>query len=87
MLKYHPNGKLYHLYGVIVHKGTAGQGHYIAFIKHQQSWYEMNDRKTMKVAEEFVLKQVAYMLLYDMKADETKFILDPELKFRKRKAE
>lgn len=59
------NGKVYSLYGVVVHKGTAGHGHYIAYIKHLGTWYEMNDRKTTMVDTQFVLDQSAYMLFYE----------------------
>jgi ubiquitin C-terminal hydrolase len=57
---------LYYLYAVIVHRGTSGSGHYIAYINNQGRWFEMNDRKVTMVTNDQVLEQNAYMLFYDL---------------------
>lgn len=87
MSKLSEDGPLYHLYGVIVHKGTAGQGHYYGYIKHKGIWYEANDHKISKVSEEQVLKQSAYMLFYDLKSNSNFLIIPDKFKqpFKKRK--
>ena len=59
-------GEAYSLYGVIVHRGSAGSGHYIAYIKHENRWFEMNDRKATFMKAEQVLEQNAYMLFYQV---------------------
>ena len=56
----------YRLYAVIVHRGTSGSGHYIAYINNQDEWFEMNDRKVTLVTADHVLEQNAYMLFYDL---------------------
>ena len=35
--------KLYHLIGVIMHSGTAAQGHYTSYILKDNRWYNCND--------------------------------------------
>jgi ubiquitin carboxyl-terminal hydrolase 7 len=36
---------LYHLYSILIHRGTLGAGHYFAYIKPttEDLWYEFND--------------------------------------------
>ncbi|KAJ2997568.1 Ubiquitin carboxyl-terminal hydrolase 3 [Globomyces sp. JEL0801] len=63
-LEAHP--LIYSLYGVIVHIGSSGHGHYIAYILKDHKWYEMNDRKCKVVDVDQVLKQNAYMLFYEV---------------------
>ena len=75
-------GQIYSLYGVIVHRGSAGSGHYIAYIKHENRWFEMNDRKATLVDFSEVLEQSAYMLFYQ--AERAAIILDPISKKRPR---
>ena len=55
----------YELYGIVVHKGTVGQGHYISFIKNNSQWYEINDNRVQPVTPEFIKEQHAYMLFYE----------------------
>ena len=76
-------GQIYSLYGVIVHRGSAGSGHYIAYIKHENRWFEMNDRKATLVDSSEVLEQSAYMLFYQVERAAT--ILDPNFKIPKKR--
>src|SRR6476660_7928925 len=57
---------IYFLYAVIVHRGTSGSGHYIAYVNNRGRWFDMNDRKVTAVTENQVLDQNAYMLFYDL---------------------
>lgn len=55
----------YQLYAVLVHSGdTNSSGHYKAFIKTSEMWYEMNDETVKQVLLSTVKKQQAYMLFY-----------------------
>ncbi|KAJ3329610.1 hypothetical protein HDU91_003819, partial [Kappamyces sp. JEL0680] len=71
-------GQVYSLFGVIVHRGSAGSGHYIAYVKHAGQWFEMNDRKTSIVPLAQVLAQSAYMLFYE--SEQAAVVLDAKLK-------
>jgi ubiquitin carboxyl-terminal hydrolase 20/33 len=73
-------GQVYFLYAVIVHRGSAGSGHYIAYINHDSIWFEMNDRKATYVSAQHVLDQNAYMLFYQCAQ-----ILDPGFKNPKKR--
>jgi ubiquitin C-terminal hydrolase len=76
-------GEAYSLYGVIVHRGSAGSGHYIAYIKHEDTWFEMNDRKATQMKAEQVLAQNAYMLFYQ--AEHSPPVLDQNFKVPKKR--
>jgi ubiquitin C-terminal hydrolase len=84
MNQFAQNGTIYSLYGVVVHRGTSGQGHYLSYIFHQRNWYEVNDKKVTLVQEEMVLQQSAYMLFYELERKHT-ILLDPEFKAPKKK--
>ena len=58
------NHTLYDLYAVIVHKGNADSGHYIAFVKHGNEWYKSDDRTVTLVRDTEVLHAQAYILFY-----------------------
>jgi ubiquitin C-terminal hydrolase len=77
------NSSIYTLYGLVVHRGTAGQGHYLSFVRHQRNWYEVNDKKVTLVDESVVFQQSAYMLFYELERKHT-IILDPKYKSPKR---
>lgn len=77
-------GQVYSLYGIIVHRGSAGSGHCIAYIKHEQEWFEMNDRKAVLVTEAQVLEQCAYMLFYE--AEKVTPVLDQNFKIPKKRS-
>ncbi|XP_042462291.1 ubiquitin carboxyl-terminal hydrolase 21-like [Zingiber officinale] len=55
----------YDLSSVLVHIGSPYSGHYYCFVRSSPStWYQIDDRKVTRVAEEYVLEQEAYVLFY-----------------------
>ncbi|OVA02943.1 Ubiquitin carboxyl-terminal hydrolases family 2 [Macleaya cordata] len=56
----------YELYAVVVHIGLSNSsGHYFCYIRSSpQTWYRMDDSKVLRVREEYVLNQEAYILFY-----------------------
>ncbi|CAZ83420.1 unnamed protein product [Tuber melanosporum] len=62
---------LYDLYAVVVHQGTgANFGHYVAYTKHQEEWWLLDDDRITKVPSESVAKSKAYLLFYKRRDDE-----------------
>ena len=57
----------YDLVGVLVHEGlSCDAGHYLAYVKAGGDWYKANDSVVQKVELDLVLKQQAYVLLYEV---------------------
>jgi len=57
----------YELIGVLVHAGTrCDRGHYFAIVKSGDNWYKANDGVVIQVDLETVLRQQAYILLYEV---------------------
>jgi len=57
----------YELVGVLVHAGRQCEsGHYLSFIKNGGSWYKANDEVVTKVSVDIVLRQQAYILIYEV---------------------
>jgi hypothetical protein len=58
--------QLYDLYSIIVHHGTFGSGHYLAYLwsPDNASWFEMNDSHTKPTTPDNIHRQSAYMLFY-----------------------
>eukprot|EP01121_Diplochlamys_sp_Union-15-3_P011950 TRINITY_DN3515_c0_g1_i4.p1 TRINITY_DN3515_c0_g1~~TRINITY_DN3515_c0_g1_i4.p1 ORF type:complete len:622 (+),score=80.75 TRINITY_DN3515_c0_g1_i4:31-1866(+) len=59
---------LYDLYGISIHMGSLGGGHYTAFAKNHinQHWYLFNDDKVTKLSSDKALqKRGAYLLFYE----------------------
>ncbi|KAL8089047.1 hypothetical protein AgCh_038709 [Apium graveolens] len=56
----------YELYAIVVHIGfSATSGHYYSFIRSApNTWYKFDDSRVVRVREEFVLSQKAYILFY-----------------------
>lgn len=55
----------YSLYAVIVHSGTMGGGHYLAYIRRtMNSWFKCNDMLVVPADVEEVLSSEAYLLFY-----------------------
>ncbi|KAK4368718.1 hypothetical protein RND71_012510 [Anisodus tanguticus] len=56
----------YDLYAVIVHIGSSYcSGHYYSFIRSAPNeWHKFDDSKVVRVREDFVLSQEAYVLFY-----------------------
>lgn len=62
----HGTSSHYRLYAVIVHEGAScNSGHYHAFVRNSTDiWHSMNDSSVHQVSLATVLKQRAYILLY-----------------------
>lgn len=57
----------YDLVSLLVHQGsTCDSGHYVAFSKHGGEWYQCNDSAITKVSVQTVMKQQAYILMYEV---------------------
>ena len=57
----------YELCGVLVHQGrTCDSGHYLAYVKCNGQWFKCNDSEVTKVDLKTVLKQQAYILMYQV---------------------
>lgn len=55
----------YNLVSLIVHEGgSAGHGHYIAFVKYDECWVMFNDAKVVPTNWDRVSKLQAYILFY-----------------------
>ncbi|CEO97283.1 hypothetical protein PBRA_000628 [Plasmodiophora brassicae] len=56
----------YSLFAVVVHMGSMGGGHYVAYVKrHGDQWMYFSDATVAPVSVERVLSQQAYLLLYE----------------------
>lgn len=55
---------LYNLYAVSNHFGGLGGGHYTAYIKHSDVWFELDDSRVSQVNPEQVVSSSAYVLFY-----------------------
>ena len=66
-----PPALLYRLYGVVVHSGGAGGGHYTAYVKQEGQgsngalWRHASDTSVSAVSLDHVLGCQAYMLFYE----------------------
>ena len=57
----------YDLVSVLVHQGqTCASGHYVSFVKRNGDWFKCNDDIVTKVDENIVMRQQAYILMYEV---------------------
>jgi len=57
----------YELVAVLVHQGVScDSGHYLAYVKHAGAWYKCNDATVEQVDLNTVLRQQAYILMYEV---------------------
>lgn len=72
--------QIYDLYSIIVHHGTSGSGHFLAYIwsPENSSWFEMNDSHARPTTPEVVHSQSAYMLFY-LKRDMNPYFSDSDV--------
>jgi len=57
----------YELVAVLVHQGVScDSGHYLAYVKHAGGWYKCNDSVVERVDLDTVLRQQAYILMYEV---------------------
>ncbi|KAL7596268.1 hypothetical protein Lser_V15G28628 [Lactuca serriola] len=54
----------YKLYAVSNHYGGMGGGHYTAFAKCGEEWYEFNDSQVYPISEDQIKTSAAYVLFY-----------------------
>lgn len=59
-----PHGRLYELVAVGNHGGSMGGGHYNAFRKYKQTWYEIDDESVREIPESHLVTSSAYILVY-----------------------
>ena len=55
---------LYDLYAVSNHFGSMGFGHYTAYVKNNDEWYEMDDSSVSRVDPRDVAGSQCYVLFY-----------------------
>ncbi|GCE98120.1 ubiquitin carboxyl-terminal hydrolase 8 [Zygosaccharomyces mellis] len=56
---------VFELIGIIAHRGTVNEGHYIAFTKVTTGhWFKFNDSMVSSITEEELLQEQAYLLFY-----------------------
>jgi len=76
----------YELVGVLVHAGkNCNSGHYYAFVKSGETWYKTSDGDVTKVEVEVVLKQSAYILIYEVEGMRREHGLHSYDKYHKKK--
>lgn len=56
--------QVYDLYAVSNHFGGTSGGHYTAYVKHEDCWYEMDDSHTIPINESKIVSSAAYVLFY-----------------------
>ena len=56
--------RVYDLYAVSNHFGGTSGGHYTAYVKHEDCWYEMDDSHTIPINESKIVSSSAYVLFY-----------------------
>jgi ubiquitin carboxyl-terminal hydrolase 36/42 len=74
---FHPADCQYHLCGVLVHFGaTQCGGHYKAYVRSSQTWFEADDSNVREVDKSQVLnqRQGAYLLFYERMAVPTRML-------------
>ena len=60
-----PINSSYSLYAVSNHTGNLKGGHYFSYCKNADKWYEYNDHMVMKLTNEQIVSNNAYILLYE----------------------
>ncbi len=59
-----PGTYKYRLSGAVVHSGSLGGGHYVAFVRRGSRWYYISDSHVKVVSEASALSCQAYLLFY-----------------------
>ena len=54
----------YELFALTVHHGSLNAGHYIAYVKREETWYNFNDEYYQICSQKEALSQEAYLLFY-----------------------
>ena len=58
------NKKIYNLIGIGNHSGNMFGGHYYAYCKHGEDWYNFNDSSCIKLDQTKLITPNAYILFY-----------------------
>lgn len=58
-------GVEFNLFAISNHYGGTGGGHYTAFIKSEDNWYEMDDGRVSLAGEDRIVTSSAYLLFYE----------------------
>lgn len=61
---YNPRQYKYELYGVCNHTGTLSGGHYYAYVKNNNAWFEANDTFIMPRDADKIITPNAYCMFY-----------------------
>jgi ubiquitin C-terminal hydrolase len=57
---------IYNLYAISNHSGSTGGGHYTAYVKTDDKWYDCNDSYVSEVSDEnSIITSSAYLLFYE----------------------
>ena len=62
---YNKNKFKYKLSAICNHDGGVGGGHYYAYVNHNNSWYNMNDRSVSEISVDKIKTKSAYILFYE----------------------
>ncbi|KAG0605374.1 hypothetical protein M758_9G053500 [Ceratodon purpureus] len=57
----------FELFAVVTHSGKLDSGHYVSFLRLNNSWYKCDDAWITRVSEDYVRASQAYMLYYVQK--------------------
>ena len=55
----------FNLFAISNHYGGTGGGHYTAFVKSENNWYEMDDSRVSPTDEDRIVSNSAYLLFYE----------------------
>lgn len=58
------NDAVYDLFGINQHFGSLSSGHYTAFCKNQNKWYDFDDECVNRIDEKKIVNNAAYLLFY-----------------------
>jgi ubiquitin carboxyl-terminal hydrolase 4/11/15 len=58
---------VYDLFAISQHYGISFGGHYTAFIKHNNTWYDFDDETVRQVHSGSLVSSNAYLLFYKLK--------------------
>ncbi|ORX50361.1 hypothetical protein BCR36DRAFT_583477 [Piromyces finnis] len=56
---------IYNLYAISNHSGSTGGGHYTAYVKNNDKWYDCNDSFVSETSENSIITSSAYLLFYE----------------------
>lgn len=60
----------FELYAIVNHYGSMGIGHYTAYVKVNEDWYEFDDSKVRRINRKSLISAAAYILFYRVSNNE-----------------